>query len=312
MLEVVEAKKQGRAPSIGRVRDLLTDPRGLPPVLGRMAMSRHRGMRNKAGPLLQKAKSIRDVIAEAAAQTEFLDDEEMIADMAKPGPDWSALKRRATTVYLILPAEMMERHTKWFRLALSAALRAVMRRREPGEVPVSFLLDEYFLIANGGLKIVENCMAYVRGFGVQLIPMLQDLNQLQDLYPKRWQTFLSNAGLVLHVGPPGDLTTSEWMSKRAGDTTAVTASMNDHKGSGWAPDKSGEIRPSFNQGGGIGYGQARVPFLPVHELMNIREGYVHAWKQGLANTILTDAPIYADPALGLKGRCRADPYYLGS
>jgi type IV secretory pathway TraG/TraD family ATPase VirD4 len=53
------------------------------------------------------------------------------------------------------------------------------------------VLEEYFLIASGGLKIIENCMAYVRGFGIQLMPVLQDLNQLQDLYPKRWQTFMS-------------------------------------------------------------------------------------------------------------------------
>jgi type IV secretion system protein VirD4 len=311
MLEVVEAKAEGRAPSLGRVRDLLTSPEGLPAILGRMAMSKHRGMRNKAGPLLQEAKSIREVIAEAAAQTEFLDDDELVEDMCKPGPDWALLKKRPTTIYLILPAEMMERHTKWFRLALSAALRAVMRRREPGEVPVSFLLDEYFLIAKGGLSIIENCMAFVRGFGIQLIPMLQDLNQLQDLLPKRWQTFISNAGVVLHVGPPGDLTTSEWMSKRAGETTGITASANDHKGMGWSPDKEGEFRGSFNQGGGISYGQTRVPFLPVHELLNTREGLVYAWKQGLANTILTEAPIYTDPALGLKGRYRRDPYYLG-
>jgi type IV secretion system protein VirD4 len=310
MLEAVEARAEARAPSLGRVRDLLTHPKGLPEILGRMAMSDHRGMRNKAGPLLQEARSIRDVIAEAAAQTEFLDDDEMVADMRKPGPDWSQLKKRATTVYLILPAEMIERHTKWFRLALSAALRAVMRRREPSEVPVSFLLDEYFLIANGGLKIIENCMAYVRGFGVQLVPMLQDLNQLQDLYPKRWQTFLSNAGVVLHVGPPGDLTTSEWMSKRAGETTDVTASMSDHTGTGWSPDKQGDVHPSFNRGGGVSYGQTRVPFLPVHELLNTPEGMVHAWKQGLANTIQTEAPVYDDARLGLKGRYRSDPYYL--
>ncbi len=329
MLEVFQAQQDKRPPSLGRVRDLITDPAGLlgdkdekdengkiikkgkPGILAQMGASPNRGMRNKAGPLMQEARSIRDVISEVSTQTEFLDDDEMVADMQMPGPDWSQLKKRATTIYLILPAEMMERHTKWFRLALSAALRAVMRRREPGELPVSFLLDEYFLIANGGLRIIENCMAYVRGFGVQLIPMLQDLNQLQDLYPKRWETFLSNAGVVLHVGPPGDLTTSEWMSKRAGETTGVSANMNDNTGTGWSPGPNGEFNVNHSHGGGVSYGQTRVPFLPVHKLLNTREGFVYAWKQGLANTILTEAPIYDNSVLGLKGRFRRDPYYLG-
>jgi len=311
MLEVVEAKAEGREPSLGRVRDLLTSPEGLPAILGRMAMSKHRGMRNKAGPLLQEARSIRDVIAEAASQTEFLDDQELVADMQKPGPDWTQLKERATTVYLILPAEMMERHTKWLRLVLSAALRALMTPRRPKQLPVTFLLDEYFLIAKGGLTIIENCMAFVRGFGIQLIPMLQDLNQLQDLYPKRWQTFLSNAGVVLHVGPPADLTTSEWMSKRAGDTTDFVQNMNDHSGIGYAPDQAGDLRASFNRGGGVSYSQTRVPFLPVHWLLNTKEGRIYSWKQGLANTVLTEAPFYNDPVLGLRGRDRANPYYSG-
>jgi hypothetical protein len=151
-------------------------------------------------------------------------------------------------------------------------------------------------------------MAFVRGFGIQLIPMLQDLNQLQDLYPKRWQTFLSNAGVVLHVGAPADLTTSEWMAKRAGDTTDFVQNMNDHSGIGYAPDQAGDLRASFNRGGGVSYSQTRVPFLPVHWLLNTKRGRIYAWKEGLANTVLADAPFYDDPVLGLKGRERANPY----
>jgi type IV secretion system protein VirD4 len=309
MLEVVEAKAEGRAPSLGRARDLLTNPAGLPATLAKIAASGHRGMANKAGPLMQEAKSIRDVISEAAAQTDFLDDPEMVADLVKLGPDFARMKDKATTVYLILPADMMERHTKWFRLVLSAALRSLMRPRLKGQLPVTFLLEEYFLIANGGLKIIESCMAYVRGFGIQLVPVLQDLNQLQDLYKTRWQTFLSNAGIVAHVGPPGDLTTSEWMSKRAGDTTEFTQSMNDHTGQGFSPDQEGDIRASFNRGGGVSYSQAKVPFLPVHELLNTPQGRLFLWKHGLANTVQTHAPLYVDSPLGLKGRARANPYY---
>lgn len=311
MLEVVEAAAEARAPSMGRVRDLLTNPGGLPATLAKIAASGHRGMANKAGPLMQEAKSIRDVIGEAAAQTEFLDDPEMVADLAKPGPDFRKIKDRATTVYLILPADMMERHTKWFRLVLSAALRALMTPRLKGQLPVTIILEEYFLIANGGLKIIESCMAYVRGFGIQLVPVLQDLNQLQDLYPKLWQTFLSNAGVIAHVGPPGDLTTSEWMSKRAGDTTDFTQNISDNSGQSFNHDQDGNLRSSFNQGGGMSYSQTRVPFLPVHHLLNTQQGRLFLWKQGLANTVQTYAPLYVDSPLGLKSRARANPYFNG-
>lgn len=309
MFEVVEAKAEKREPSLGRVRDLLTQPAGLPATLAKIAASGHRGMANKAGPLMQEAKSIRDVIGEAAAQTEFLDDPEMTADLTKRGPEFRTLKDKATTVYLILPADMMERHTKWFRLVLSAALRSLMTPRLKGQLPVTFLLEEYFLIASGGLKIIESCMAYVRGFGIQLVPVLQDLNQLQDLYPKRWQTFLSNAGVVVHVGPPGDLTTSEWISKRGGDTTDFTENRSDNSSQSFSHDANGALRGSLSQSGGISYSQTRVPFLPVHHLLNTPEGRLFLWKQGLANTVQTLAPLYVESPLGLAAKARANPYF---
>jgi type IV secretion system protein VirD4 len=308
MWETARAAREQRVPLLSRVRDMVTDPVNLPNVLEDIVFFRHRGMTNKAGPLLQQSRSIRDVISEAAAQTEFLDDSEIAADLTGPRFDFSAMKERPTTVYLILPAEMMERHTKWFRLVLSAALRGLMTERR--KLPVTVLLDEYFLIANGGLQIIENCMAYVRGYGIQLIPMLQDLNQLQDLYPKRWQTFLSNAGVVLHMSAPADLTTSEWMSRRAGETTDFSQSVNDSSGLGLAPDQAGDLRASFNRGGGVSYTQTRVPFLPAHKLFDTPHGRVHGWKEGLANTILTDAPRYDDPALRLGDRARTNPYHV--
>ncbi|HWA89791.1 MAG TPA: type IV secretory system conjugative DNA transfer family protein [Rhizomicrobium sp.] len=302
MWEATQAMREGRAPLLGNVRDMLTNPAGLPETLGKIALSGNRGMANKAGPLMQEARSIRDVISEAATQTEFLDDVEMVGDMSGTGPDFAAMKDKPATVYLILPAGMMERHTKWFRLVLSAALRALMVPKEPGQLPVTFLLDEYFLIANGGLTIIENCMAYVRGFGIQLIPMLQDLNQLQDLYPKRWQTFLSNAGIVMHIGPPADLTTAEWMSRRAGDTTTYAQSISDNTGIGFGGGKA-----SFNQGGGMSKSQTRVPFLPVHELFDTDPHHAFSWKAGLANTVRTCLPLSADTCLG--ERSRKNPYF---
>ena len=306
------------APSLGNVRDMLTapgsagtektPPDGLYRTIAEMALCSHRGIRNKASPMLQESRSIRDVISEAATQTEFLDDSELADDLTKPSLDFHRLRDQPVTVYVILPATMMERHTKWLRLVLSSALSSLMAPRTKGQLPVTFLLDEFFPIANGGLKIIETVWAYVRGYGIQIIPILQDLNQLQDLYPKRWQTFLSNAGVVASFGPT-DLTTAEWMARRAGETTDYAQSISDQEGQGFQPDHKGGIHANFNRGGGVSWSQTRVPFLDVHTLLNTPEGRLYVWKNGLANTVLTEAPLYVDPRLGLKGRARANPYF---
>ena len=51
--------------------------------------------------------------------------------------------------------------------------------------------------------------------------MLQDLSQLQDIYPNRWPTFLGNAGLVQAFGC-ADPVTAEFLSERLGRRTVAT------------------------------------------------------------------------------------------
>ena len=311
MGEVIDAEAHACRPSLSRVRDELADVERLPQRLAELAHYRHRGLRNKVRPLLQKARSVMDVISTAASETEFLDDPEIAADLATDGGlDFASLRERPTTVCITVPAGTMERDSKWLRLTLSAALRDLMQAPEAGQLPVTIILDEYFLIANGGLKIIEQAWAFVRGFGIQLLVALQDLPQLQDLYPRRWSTFLGNADVIMALGP-NELTTAEWMSKRAGDTTDIvqSASAGDTQGLGW--DDKNMARGNTGRSGGVSYSQTRVPFLSVADLFDTPEGQLYVWKKGLANTIATYAPIYADRshALGLHKAARPSPYF---
>jgi type IV secretion system protein VirD4 len=56
----------------------------------------------------------------------------------------------------------------------------------------------------------------MREYGVKLWPVLQDLGQMKDLYEKRWESFIANAG-VLHTFAPQDATTREYLSKLSGE-----------------------------------------------------------------------------------------------
>jgi hypothetical protein len=53
--------------------------------------------------------------------------------------DFSKLKEKPTTVYVILPAERMRTHSVWLRLVIVSALRALYR---PGGLRTLFLIDE--------------------------------------------------------------------------------------------------------------------------------------------------------------------------
>jgi type IV secretory pathway TraG/TraD family ATPase VirD4 len=56
------------------------------------------------------------------------------------------------------------------------------------------------------------------GFGMQLWGIVQDLSQLDRIYDKGWQTFISNSGVLQYFGSR-DQMTAEYFSKLCGVTT---------------------------------------------------------------------------------------------
>ena len=90
----------------------------------------------------------------------------------------------------------MRTHSVWLRLVIVSALRALYT---PGGLRTLFMLDEFAQL--GHLAPIEDAFGLVRGYGVQLWPVLQDLNQLKALYKDRWETFVGNAGVVQGFAP---------------------------------------------------------------------------------------------------------------
>jgi len=79
------------------------------------------------------------------------------------------------------------------------------------------------VIALGRLQMVETAYGLMAGFGMQLWGIVQDLSQLERIYGKGWQTFISNSGVVQYFGSR-DEKTAGYFSKLAGVTTIVTLS----------------------------------------------------------------------------------------
>ncbi len=86
------------------------------------------------------------------------------------------------TVYIILPLDKLASCGKWFRLCIAAALGDLLKAG-PGGLPVLCVIDEFFSI--GPLKAFQAAMSQAAGAaGLQLWPVLQDLAQLQTMYPQ--------------------------------------------------------------------------------------------------------------------------------
>ncbi len=91
--------------------------------------------------------------------------------------------------------------------------------------PVLFVLEEFHIL--GHLSVIETAIAFAAGLGVKFHIILQDINQLKRHYPKSWETFVGNAG-VLQVFACNDTATLEYISKRIGDTEITQVTRQPH------------------------------------------------------------------------------------
>ncbi|MDE2133323.1 MAG: type IV secretory system conjugative DNA transfer family protein [Alphaproteobacteria bacterium] len=310
MWEVQEAKREGRTPLLENVRRMLTEPneyerdedgknklvKGLRFTAAKMAAMGGFEIESLVGRFLRDSDEIASIQSTADRQTNWMLSPLMRANMAKNDIDFADLKKRPITVYLILPAERMRTHSVWLRLVIVSALRALYK---PGGVRALFMLDEFAQL--GHLAPIEDAFGLVRGYGVQLWPVLQDLNQLKALYKDRWETFVGNAGVVQGFAP-NDLTTAEWMSRRAGETTVAAAAYN----RGDAQSSAGH--GSMSQSSGLSYSQARRPLFLPQELMDFREGSGLLWPAGTSKSVPFLAPSYWQVP-ELQSRAQNNPYY---
>ena len=212
-------------------------------------------------------REFKSILSTAMTETDWLDSPMIAADLnggadaAGDQFDFARLKQEPTTVFLVLPPEYLETHGAWLRVIVNAILLPLLRSTEDAPVPILLALDEY--AALGNMDVIERNMAMMRGYGVKLWPILQDLSQLKDVHPDRWESFLGNAGVRM-IFAPQDYTTQEYFSKLSGQrvwtyhtqssstsaTVAQGVSVGDTSGLSeaktmvprFAPDHLGEIR----------------------------------------------------------------------
>ncbi|MGB3723541.1 MAG: type IV secretory system conjugative DNA transfer family protein, partial [Pacificimonas sp.] len=186
---------------------------------GRIPQSSHDAVRKSANRLMQKSeKELTSVISTVSANTHFLDSDAIRRTLTHSTFDFGALKddERPLSIYLVLPADRLNTHGRWLRLLVSMALTSVARRVGKPKKSALFILDEF--AALGRLQMVEDAFGLMAGFGMRIWAILQDLNQLQDLYKNRWQTFLANAGVIQIFGI-SDSQTADYFSRYMGQQT---------------------------------------------------------------------------------------------
>lgn len=134
-------------------------------------------------------------------------------------------KTNGVSVYLCLPAGRLGLCHRWFRLIINQFFSEMEKVRGMPATGVQVLvaLDE-FAAAIGKLSIIQTAAGLVAGdpYHIKLWTIVQDFNQLKDLYGTRWETFMANAGIV-QAFAINDWTTADYLSRRLGNTPVDTS-----------------------------------------------------------------------------------------
>ena len=158
-------------------------------------------------------------VSNAQKNTRWLDSRGMADALATSSFALADLKAGKASVFLVLPANYLGQHGRFLRLFVRCGIEAMARKLPTGGLrgeQCLFLLDEFFSL--GYIDEISKAAGLMRGYGLQLWPILQDLGQLVTLYGREGsETFFANADVHQFFGNT-DQMTLEQISMRLGVT----------------------------------------------------------------------------------------------
>ena len=199
-------------------------------------------MRNNpvAGGLAQAAASLVEnaganerggLMTTALRNTSWLDSVAMAGVLGRSDFQMSDLKAAPVSIYVVLPPDLLDEHSRFMRLFVNLTVRAASQGGK-SQVPILLVMDEFFSL--GALSSLSKASGLLRSYGLRLWPILQNLSQLRELYPQNWQTFFANAGAVQIFGVNDRATAQEivatlgqavWLEKVDQRSMRMTANL---------------------------------------------------------------------------------------
>lgn len=188
------------------------------------------------------------------------------------------------SVYFVLQSDEIDDYKSWLRVVIrmATAAKMAMGTNQKG-LKTLFMLDEF--AALGRFQILEKAVAEMRGYGIKLVPVIQNIGQLKVLYGANWETFMANSAAILAWGL-NDGETEKYVADRLGRVMV------------W------ETSAGLNAGGGIGSLSAGSSANSGWRERPIRfPNEIH--DQGAAGTMRA----FVIPAAGKSFTVRRMPYY---
>ena len=131
-------------------------------------------------------------------------------------------------------------------------------------IPVRFILDEFANTCT--IPQFVKILAYARSFGIGIVPILQSLEQIKNMYKDEWGVIVDNCNTLLYLGGITHMDTLEYVSKLLGKGTF------DKKTTGRTRGKSGSSSQNFDVIGRDLMDAAEIRKLPKSDCLFIVGG----------------------------------------
>lgn len=214
---------EGKKKNLEEVRQVINDTEALTMLAKKVQNEKRVGglMRGAASRVL--ATEGMYYVSNAQKNTAWLDREPILKSLETSDFDLAELKNGRASVYLVLPANYLITYSRLLRMFVRCSIdqmaKPTRNGRDRGEQCL-FLLDEFFSL--GKIREIAVSAGLMRGYGLQLWPIMQDIGQLTSLYGQEGsQTFFANSDLIQFFGVT-DQHTAEHASNYCG-----TVGMNE-------------------------------------------------------------------------------------
>lgn len=135
------------------------------------------------------------------------------------------LKLECTSIYLVIPDKDLARLSPIVTLIFeSLGSQLISEMPKPGQVPVTFLLDEFIRL--GKLKQVKELPAISRGYRVNAVFIAQDFQQIADKYGREAVSIFNSTCAYKVIFRQNDLKTAKDISDTIGNFTTTKLSTS--------------------------------------------------------------------------------------
>ncbi|MDJ1470341.1 type IV secretory system conjugative DNA transfer family protein [Xanthocytophaga flava] len=162
------------------------------------------------------------VLSTFQRHTSFITSPYAGASLSRTDCDLSNLKNKKITIFLVMPVDKLDAYSRLMRLWLDTLFQAVTYGTS-SQKRILFLLDEIAQLGN--MPSIARAISLMRGYGVNLWMVFQDIPQLKSIYGEKWQTFIANSKVQQYFGIT-DLETAKYLSEQLGQTTIIMESIN--------------------------------------------------------------------------------------